>query len=182
VKARYASTSEGRVSALWTRADVYHCHDLDTLLPGTIASRLRRKPLVYDAHELFTDTHFLVGREKERRIWAFLERKLIRSAKRVITVSEPIAVELARRHGIEKPLVLRNAPAYREPCRAGLPDAPEEPVFLVRLPQKAGLRRLSARCATCGGRLVLSVTAKCGELKTSSASSPESQERSARPS
>ncbi|RPJ44498.1 MAG: glycosyltransferase family 1 protein, partial [Candidatus Latescibacterota bacterium] len=134
-KGRYA---EYFLRAAWrglrSGADVFHAHDLDTLLPAAIASRLRRRPLVYDAHELFTETHFLVGRERERRIWAFLERRLIRLARRVITVSEPIADELARRHRIERPLVLLNCPAYRPAPspRAFFPDAPGEPVLLCQ--------------------------------------------------
>jgi len=39
-------------AALRTRADVYHAHDLNTLLVAWTASRLHRKPLVYDTHEV----------------------------------------------------------------------------------------------------------------------------------
>src|SRR5262245_60730858 len=35
--------------------DAVHCHDLDTLPLGFILGKLRRKPIVYDAHESFPD-------------------------------------------------------------------------------------------------------------------------------
>src|SRR5437016_4874654 len=33
-------------------ADIYHAHDIDALLPCFIAAIMRRKPLIFDAHEL----------------------------------------------------------------------------------------------------------------------------------
>jgi len=33
--------------------DVIHCHDLDTLLPGFIVARLKKKKLVFDSHEYY---------------------------------------------------------------------------------------------------------------------------------
>src|ERR1017187_8158286 len=40
---------------LRTPFDVVHCHDLDTLPLGFILGKLKRKPIVYDAHESFPD-------------------------------------------------------------------------------------------------------------------------------
>ena len=40
---------------LRTRFDVVHCHDLDTLPLGFVLGKLKRKPIVYDAHESFPD-------------------------------------------------------------------------------------------------------------------------------
>src|SRR5579875_2903881 len=40
------------VKLLQVSADVYHAHDDNTLLPCYIAARWRRKPLVFDAHEM----------------------------------------------------------------------------------------------------------------------------------
>lgn len=120
-KGRYADyLVRAALAGYRTAADAYHAHDLDTLLPASIASRLRRRPLVYDSHELFTETHFLIGREKERKIWSRLEKGLIGGTRRTIAVSDPTADELARRYGIERPLVLRNCPGYHPlPLRTG---------------------------------------------------------------
>src|SRR5262249_43998197 len=38
-----------------TPFDAVHCHDLDTLPIGYALGRLKRKPVVYDAHESFPD-------------------------------------------------------------------------------------------------------------------------------
>ncbi|HTP36073.1 MAG TPA: glycosyltransferase [Candidatus Acidoferrales bacterium] len=40
---------------LRTSFDVVHCHDLDTLPLGFILGKLKRRPIVYDAHESFPD-------------------------------------------------------------------------------------------------------------------------------
>ncbi len=115
-------------------ADVYHCHDLDTLLPGFLASRRRRAPLVYDSHELYSETHFLIGRKMEQAIWNFLERHLIRQADRVITVSDPIAEELRRRYAVDLPAVVRNIPAKIDPPEPApfFETAGDTPLFLCQ--------------------------------------------------
>ena len=33
--------------------DVVHCHDVDTLLPGLLAALIRRRPVIFDAHECY---------------------------------------------------------------------------------------------------------------------------------
>ncbi|MFH1278805.1 MAG: glycosyltransferase family 4 protein [Candidatus Eisenbacteria bacterium] len=160
-KGRYAEYFlRAALAGFGTGADVYHAHDLDTLLPASIASRLRRRPLVYDSHELFTETHFLVGREKERRIWSRIERALIGRARRIITVSEPIADELTRRYGVEPPRVIRNCPAYHPPPEPVRPEgaAPDEPILLCQgyMQKGRGLEALvGAMNHLSRGRLVL---------------------------
>jgi len=37
------------------RADIYHAHDLDTLLICFLASRFNKSKLIYDSHELFLE-------------------------------------------------------------------------------------------------------------------------------
>jgi len=39
------------VTGLGMEFDAVHSHDLDTLLPGIILAKIKRRPLVYDAHE-----------------------------------------------------------------------------------------------------------------------------------
>ncbi|MBM3319537.1 MAG: glycosyltransferase family 4 protein [Candidatus Eisenbacteria bacterium] len=160
-KGRYAEYFvRAALAGLSARADAHHCHDLDTLVPAALASCFCHKPLIYDSHELFTETHFLVGREKERRIWAFLEKRFIRFAARVLTVSDPIADDLAARYGIERPLVVRNCPEYRTPPppRPFFEDAGGEPVLLCQgyLQKGRGLETLvGAMRHVPRGRLVL---------------------------
>jgi glycosyltransferase involved in cell wall biosynthesis len=80
-----------------TRFDAVHCHDLDTLPLGFILAAIRRKPLVYDAHESFTD--MLAGSVHPwlRRALVRLEDLLIRRVDLLVTVGEKL-----RRHFEER--------------------------------------------------------------------------------
>jgi len=103
-------------AGLRTRADVYHAHDLNTLLMGWSASWRRRGRLVYDTHEVATARAAM-----KFRWWAaVLERALIRRADRVICTTETRAEFTRERYGIPMPTVLRNLPAYAEPEPSGL--------------------------------------------------------------
>jgi glycosyltransferase involved in cell wall biosynthesis len=71
--------------------DAVHSHDLDTLLPGILISRLHGVPLVYDAHERYAkmiavDVPPIVSKTVER-----IERRLIGSADVVITINDVMA-------------------------------------------------------------------------------------------
>lgn len=105
--------------AAWTRADAYHANDLDTLVPAAWAARLRRRPYIYDAHELYADESPSLGvgeRAARRRV----EAALIAGARASITVSDLLADELTRRYDITRPVVLRNLPRLpdkRRPAR-----------------------------------------------------------------
>jgi len=69
--------------------DVVHCHDLDTL---SIGARLKRKlkvPLVYDAHEIYGYIAAASLPGLLVRILFGLEKRLVRSADRIINVCEP---------------------------------------------------------------------------------------------
>ena len=89
-------------------ADVYHSHDLTTLPIGYIAKRRSGGQLVYDSHELFTEVSGLGS--FERRIFHFLEKRLIHRADGVVTVSESIAQELSNRYGVALPNIIMNCP------------------------------------------------------------------------
>lgn len=89
-------------------ADIYHCHDLNTLPVGYKAKRRVAGKLVYDSHELFAELHYFP--RLERWILRLLEAFLIRRADAVITVNEFAAGELSRRYRINLPIVVRNCP------------------------------------------------------------------------
>jgi glycosyltransferase involved in cell wall biosynthesis len=80
-----------------TRFDAVHCHDLDTLPLGFLLGTLRRRPIVYDAHESFPD--MLAGSIPAfaQRGLALLETYLIRRVTLLITVGEKL-----RRHFAER--------------------------------------------------------------------------------
>lgn len=101
------------VRALRSRADLYVANDLPTLLPTLLAARLRRKPLVYRAHELYAEAH---PQTPFAGFWRFLDRLLVPRCDAVVTPEENRSVIYREEFGArEAPLTVRNCPPYREP-------------------------------------------------------------------
>ena len=101
---------------LWLPYDAIWANDLDTLLPGSLMKFLRRKPLIYDSHEFFTEAAGLTGRPFQRGVWLALERWLFPRTESVITVNDAIADAYLERYPKGKsgrPLVVRNMPIAR---------------------------------------------------------------------
>lgn len=114
-------------AALAEDAWAYHSHDLDTALPALVAAARKRVPCLCDFHEWYSEnvtwdeargcyrSHPLLKR------WIFqqLERLVLHSASKVITVCDSIARHLERRYDAPHPIhVLRNVPPLRaEPIR-----------------------------------------------------------------
>lgn len=76
---------------LFKKIDGLYANDLDTLLPMYIISRIKKVPLVYDTHEIFTEVPELIKRPFKQKIWLFVERKVFKNLKTIITVNESIA-------------------------------------------------------------------------------------------
>ena len=94
---------------LFSRADAVFSNDTDTLAACCLAARLRRKPLYYDAHELFPDVPELQGRPRVQKVWKWIERKALPHVTQAFTVSQSVADEYRRRYGIDM-TVIRNVP------------------------------------------------------------------------
>jgi glycosyltransferase involved in cell wall biosynthesis len=100
-------------AATGARADVYEAHDLPALLPTVLAAKIRGKPVLYHANELFPETH---ARVRFAWFWRALERTLVPCCDDVITPDEHrgrIYVEEYR--AARMPLTVRNCPPYRPP-------------------------------------------------------------------
>lgn len=76
---------------MFQSADIYCAVDLDTILPNYIISKLKGKPLIYDAHEYFTEVPELQGRAFEKSIWKWIERRTLPYCDKIYTVSQGIA-------------------------------------------------------------------------------------------
>jgi len=76
-------------AALSVRADVYHAHDLDTLLVGALAAGALGARLVYDAHELWLESsRYLKSTPLLHRLrYRLTERLLLPRADAVIAVT-----------------------------------------------------------------------------------------------
>ena len=91
------------------KADAYYANDSDTLLACCWAARLKRKKLLFDAHELFPDVPELVDKPKVRCVWQRVERTCLPRVSAAFTVSQSVAEKYRRRYGVEM-AVVRNLP------------------------------------------------------------------------
>ena len=103
--------------------------DLDTILPAFFWCRLRRKPLVYDAHEYFTETPEVVRRPAVQKVWEAVARLCIPRLQYAYTVGDMLAKRFTQRYGTPF-AVVRNLP-YRRTA-AKLPPKTQPPVILYQ--------------------------------------------------
>jgi len=94
--------------------DVFHAHDLNTLIGAYMASRRQGANLIYDSHELYLERNRLepykpIGKWIRKKVEAYL----IRRSDYVITVNDSLARMLADTYKIKLPIVIMNAPSLR---------------------------------------------------------------------
>lgn len=94
---------------LFKRLDYIFANDLDTLLAAYAVSKIKRKPILYDSHELFTEVPELIDRPVIRNLWLKIERRILPRLKEMITVNNSIAMEFEARYKIASSVV-RNVP------------------------------------------------------------------------
>ena len=101
--------------AIAQRADVYHAHDLNTLLIAFLAARVNSAKLIYDSHELVTEIRQVKIRPfVYRKGIELLERWLERKVDRMIMTSDSRAEFLAKKYNTKTPAVIRNCPEVVE--------------------------------------------------------------------
>lgn len=91
------------------KIDVFVANDLDTLPANYLASRIKRKPLIYDSHEYFTEVPELVNRPRVKAIWIRIEKVLVPKVDAAYTVCESIAEVYRSKYGVDFKVV-RNLP------------------------------------------------------------------------
>ncbi|MCW0481433.1 glycosyltransferase [Gaoshiqia sediminis] len=94
---------------LFSGARIVVANDLDTLPACFVAAKLRRKKLVFDSHEYFTEVPELVKRPKVQAFWKKIERLLVPGVKQAITVCDSIADLYQQEYGVPFRIV-RNLP------------------------------------------------------------------------
>jgi glycosyltransferase involved in cell wall biosynthesis len=122
------------IAVLRTKADVYHAHNIHVGPVAWVASRLRGAALVYDAHELYSEStgRGLLARLSER-IAAATERFVVRRSDAVITTNRSRADRLRASYGRDDVSVLANVPLRVDdvvPLNPGFPD--DAPVVLYQ--------------------------------------------------
>jgi glycosyltransferase involved in cell wall biosynthesis len=101
-------------------ADIYHAQDQRALPACFIAALLRRKSLVFDAHELPLSDSTL---KRWQRLHALSTRFLVSVLPRcagIITVSSPIAQEICTHYRVPAVSLVRNVPAYQAVPRSDI--------------------------------------------------------------
>ena len=97
---------------LFKRSTVFLSNDTDTLAANFLASKIRRKKLVFDAHELFPEVPELVNRPRVKYIWQKLEDIVFPHLTHTYTVCDSIAKHYNQKYKINMQ-VIRNVPYFR---------------------------------------------------------------------
>ena len=98
---------------LFAKFDVLLSNDLDSLTANFLASKLKKKPLVYDSHEYFTEVPELVTRPEVQKIWEWLEKRMLPKVEYAYTVCDSIATIYREKYGILFHVV-RNVPFAKQ--------------------------------------------------------------------
>jgi len=98
---------------LFHKVDLLVSNDLDTLMPNYLISKLINKPIVYDSHELFTETPEVIHRKFVQNVWLRIEKWIFPKLEDVFTVSESIAEVYKDKYKVDVKVV-RNVPPARK--------------------------------------------------------------------
>ena len=113
------------------KPDLLISNDLDTLPACFTASRIRRIPLIYDSHELFTQMPELIHRKGVQSVWKWIESSLLPRIRYAVTVNDSIATIYRRLYGTPF-RVVRNMPE-RKSCqsREAAPEGSREGQMII---------------------------------------------------
>jgi glycosyltransferase involved in cell wall biosynthesis len=76
---------------LFDKADIYLSNDTDSLLANYLAAKIRRKPLIFDAHEMFPEVPEVANRKFVKAVWTAIEKWIFPHLKHSYTVCQSIA-------------------------------------------------------------------------------------------
>lgn len=94
---------------LFHRVDLLYSNDLDTLLANYLITKVKRIPIIYDSHELFTEVSELHNHPLKKRVWTTIEKYIVPKLQSCITVNASIAAIFEKKYGV-KFHVIRNVP------------------------------------------------------------------------
>ncbi len=94
------------------KVDIFLSNDLDTLLPNFLVAKLRRKKIIYDSHELFTEVPELVNRPRVQKFWLTIEKFCLPKIKYSYTVCRSISDYYNKKYAISMQVV-RNSPPLK---------------------------------------------------------------------
>ncbi len=94
---------------LFRKTDIFCAIDLDTALPVWVMSKLKRKTMVYDAHEFFSEMEEIISRPLIHKAWVAVEKFILKRVKYGYTISDGYARLFKERYNADLK-VIRNAP------------------------------------------------------------------------
>lgn len=84
---------------LMNRFDVLCAVDLDSILPNVLIGKIRNCPVIYDAHEYFTEVPELANRPIVKRVWKSIEQYSLPKCAKMYTVGPCIAKLFQNEYG-----------------------------------------------------------------------------------
>jgi glycosyltransferase involved in cell wall biosynthesis len=105
----------GVAKVLRTPADIYHASEITALPACYVASRLRRKPLIFETHEYPLVQPHITSKRLLHALSVRLLCTMMPACAGVIVVSPPIATEMQREFGGPLGITVRNVPPYSPP-------------------------------------------------------------------
>ncbi len=94
------------------KIDCVHAHDVNALPIAYMIAFIKRIPLIYDSHELWSESHHSISSKTVLNCVAFMEKFFAKRASRIITVSNSIQEYLENYFQVKNVEVLRNIPSY----------------------------------------------------------------------
>lgn len=98
---------------LFKRSHILVANDLDTLLANFLVAKLKRKKLVYDSHEFFTEVPELLNRPRTRAVWLTIERFIFPKLRHISTVNNSIAHEYKQRYNKDLTVIRNVSPLWQ---------------------------------------------------------------------
>jgi glycosyltransferase involved in cell wall biosynthesis len=132
-----------------TPADIYHAHDVNALTACYFVAKLRRKPLIFDTHEMPLYELDHARWHWPRALLRYLLSRILAGCAGVITVSPPIVQEIRTRHAVSGVSLVRNVLSYQIVVQSnrlhqhlGLDPATRIALYQGNLQAERGLDRL----------------------------------------
>lgn len=104
-------------------------NDADTLPGICIAAKIRRKKIIFDAHEWFSEVPELAHRKIVKKIWKLIEKFFIPRVDFAVTVNEALANIFTKKFG-KQFHVIRNVPEYN-PAQDSGPYFPTKKLIYI---------------------------------------------------
>lgn len=141
---------------LFTKQDILWANDLDTLLPNWLVAKLKRKPLIFDSHEHFTQVPELKENPFAKKVWKWVEKVCIKDCKAVFTVCNPIKDYFKQEYGKDS-LIVRNIPSKNAITEENISAADKENLLVWQgaVNVERGLEELCEAMKYVDARLVI---------------------------